>query len=328
MKLFLRSHIMLIGFLLVQLAVVLMVFWFDGYDHLGIALYAAFLGILIMSVYLTVQYLTLREFYRRLSEPGVDIFETPGQAGSAVLSRALDELLDHQYRKSRQQMRNWEREQAERIEFMNQWVHQMKTPLSVIELLTQESDNEEMDSISEEAERIRKGLEMVLYMSRLETFEQDFHVEQVELHKTVDEVVTDYKRLFIRSQVYPENLVDAGLTVETDAKWLRFILQQLLSNAIKFSAGSHQTVRISAFQYDRSIVLEVKDRGVGIPKQDIDRVFRPFFTGENGRSFKESTGMGLYLVQKVVQKLNHQIHIESGVGNGTTVHITFPYASG
>ncbi|MGM0835356.1 MAG: sensor histidine kinase [Bacillota bacterium] len=328
MKLFLRSHLILIGFILVQLAVVLMVFWFDGYDQLGIALYAAFLGILIMSVYLTVQYFTLREFYRQLSEPSADIFETQGQAGSSALSRALDELLEHHYRNSRQQLRNWEREQAERLEFMNQWVHQMKTPLSVIELLTQESDNEEMESISEEAERIRKGLEMVLYMSRLETFEQDFHVEQVELRKTVDEVVTDNKRLFIRSQVYPVNLVDAGLTVETDAKWLRFILQQLLSNAIKFSAGSHQTVRISAFQSDRTIVLEVKDNGVGIPKQDIGRVFRSFFTGENGRSFKESTGMGLYLVQKVVQKLNHQIHIESGVGTGTTVHLTFPYASG
>jgi two-component system, OmpR family, sensor histidine kinase YxdK len=327
MKLFLRSHLMLIGFLLAQLTVVLMVFWFDGYDHPRIALYAAFLGILIMSVYLTIQYFTLREFYRRLSEPNADIFQTPGQDGSAALARALDELLDHHYRKSRLQLRNWEREQAERLEFMNQWVHQMKTPLSVIELLTQESDNEEIDSISEEAERLRKGLEMVLYMSRLETFEQDFYVEQVELYKTVDEVVTDYKRLFIRSQVYPENLVDAGLTVETDAKWLRFILQQLLSNAIKFSAGSHQTVRISAFKSDQSIVLEVKDSGIGIPKQDVGRVFRPFFTGENGRSFKESTGMGLYLVQKVVQKLNHQIHMESEVGKGTTVYLTFPYAS-
>ncbi|OWR30691.1 hypothetical protein CDO73_08825 [Saccharibacillus sp. O23] len=326
MKLFLRSHLMLIGFMLVQLLLVLLVFWFDGYSHTGTLLYAGFLGLLVLAGYLAVRYVSMRGFYRRLSKPYPKLLDAPEEIGSAALSRALEELLDDYYRQTQERLRSWERQREERLQFMNQWVHQMKTPLAVIELLTQEADDEQADSIAEEAERLRKGLEMVLSMSRLERFEQDFRVEKVELREAVGETVSEFKRLFIRSRVYPENKVEAELTVETDAKWLRFMLQQLLSNAIKYSAGSGTAVKISTVRLGRSVLLEVSDRGVGIPKQDLGRVFRPFFTGENGRSFKESTGMGLYLVQEAAGRLNHRVSIESEQGQGTTVRVEFPFA--
>jgi OmpR family two-component system sensor histidine kinase YxdK len=326
MKLFLREHVMFVCFTLVQLFVVLFVDWLDGYQHPATALYAGFLGIVFMFVYMLLQYIRHRRMYERLSQSNEESYPSFPIADSSAISQALKHLMDNQYRHYQMDMKNWERKQEKHVSFMNQWVHQMKTPLSVIELITQDEDDERLDSISEESERLRQGLEMVLYMSRLETFAQDFSVDVVTLSDVINEVITDYKRLFIRSQVYPEMLVDPNLTVQTDAKWLRFIIQQVLSNAIKYSAGSHKKVTISTSAADRTVQLEIQDRGVGIPQSDINRVFRPFFTGENGRRFKESTGMGLYVVKEVIDKLNHRIEIQSEEGKGTTVTIAFPYA--
>ncbi|MGE7054549.1 ATP-binding protein, partial [Paenibacillus glucanolyticus] len=120
-------------------------------------------------------------------------------------------------------------------------------------------------------------------------------------------------------------LVDPDLMVQTDAKWLRFIMLQLLSNAIKYSAGTGFKVTIQARRSEdgRHVMLEITDRGMGIPKSDMNRVFDPFYTGENGRKLKESTGMGLYLVKEVVQKMNHRIELESEPGKGTTVRLIF-----
>ncbi|MGN7384926.1 Sensor histidine kinase graS [Chlamydia abortus] len=327
MRLFLREHLPLIGFTIVQLFVVLLVYWFDGYDHLSTALYAVFLGLFLLTGYLVFRYYSHRRFYERLSSPETSLSESIQELDSAPVPEALGQLLNSLYRNYQQQLKTWERKQQNHLTFMNQWVHQMKTPLSVIELIIQNEEDPRLESISEETDRMRAGLEMVLYMARLETFEQDFHVDKVSLREIVNDVIGENKRLFIRSYVYPEIQVDSRFIVETDAKWLRFILQQLLSNAIKYSAGSREKITVAASSEGRAVHLEIRDRGVGIPASDLSRVFYPFYTGENGRLFKESTGMGLYLVKQVVDKLNHEIDIRSETGRGTTVRITFPHAS-
>ncbi|MFD0695180.1 sensor histidine kinase [Paenibacillus sp. GCM10027628] len=324
MKLFVREHLPLIGFTILQLFVALLVCWLDGFHHLSVILYAFFLSVCIFLVYLTYRYFRHRRFYERLSNPAASLNDTIPTLEHAPLPAAMNQLLVSQYNHYQHQLKTWERKQQNHLNFMNQWVHQMKTPLSVIELITQDDEDQRLQSISEETDRLRKGLEMVLYMARLETFEQDFRVEPVSLREIVNEVIRDNKRLFIRNYVYPEIQVEADLTVQTDAKWLTFILQQLLFNAIKYSAGNRDKIIVTASSEGRTVWLEVRDRGVGIPATDLFRVFRPFFTGENGRMFKESTGMGLYLVKEVSDKLNHRIDIQSEVGKGTTVRITFP----
>ncbi|MGG4107814.1 sensor histidine kinase [Paenibacillus lautus] len=324
-KLFWREQLPLILFTVAELFVVLLVFWYDGYDHPVTAAYAVFLGLTILGGYLAFRYFTHRDFYERLSQPIRSLEESIKHNESAPLPTALSELMEEQYRQYRTVMEEWERRRKEHMIFMNQWVHQMKTPLSVIEMIMQEDDNDSFKSISEESDRIRRGLEMVLYMSRLETFEQDFSVEPVKLHQAAVDAVHENKRYFIHSHVYPEVRIDSVLTVQTDAKWLRFILLQLLSNAIKYSAGTGLKVTIQAHRSEdhRHVVLEITDRGMGIPKSDMKRVFDPFYTGENGRKLKESTGMGLYLVKEVVHKMNHQIELESEPGRGTTVRLIF-----
>ena len=326
MKLFWREHLPLAGFTCLQLLLVLLVFWYDGYDRPLTAAYALFLGLFVFALYLGYRYATHRLMYKRLTDPPASLTSTIQLADAAPLSRAVDETIDHQYRYYQQQLKVWERKQQEHLAFMNQWVHQMKTPLSVIELITQDAEDPKLASISEEADQMKRGLEMVLYMARLDTFEHDFHVEKKSLRDIVHEVVHENKRYFIRSYVYPDIQIVPELTVETDVKWLRFVLQQIVTNAIKYSAGTRTKVTATAYTEGRAVVLEVTDRGAGIPKQDVKRVFQPFFTGENGRKYKESTGMGLYLAKEIIGKLNHEIELESEEGQGTTVRIIFPFA--
>ncbi|PFW91597.1 hypothetical protein COL32_07930 [Bacillus pseudomycoides] len=322
-KLFIREHIPLLCFTIFQFIAIFLVYWFDGYRHMTTALYAMFLGLCFLIAYLLYRYFTHKSFYDRLANPLRSLDESVQKSDFAVLSTALHELLEVQYRHYQNQLQVQERKNEEHLTFMNQWIHQMKTPLSVIELLTQDEVDPRFESINEEADKLKKGLEMALYVARLETFIQDFYVERVQLYKLVNEAIHEHKRFFIRNFVYPEVKIEKEIIVESDAKWLQFLVGQILSNAIKYSTGSREKIILKAYNVDKRVILEVSDFGVGIPKQDIPRVFQPFFTGENGRDFKESTGMGLYLVHEIAKHLGHKVEIYSEVKKGTTVRIIF-----
>ncbi|MFM1650944.1 sensor histidine kinase [Brevibacillus sp. B_LB10_24] len=327
MKLFLRESLPLFLVNLAQLLIVSLTFWLSGSWNTKITLYGLFLGIFLLACYLVYRYVSNRYFYQRLSTQleSLDAFSMP--AGSGPLNQALHRLMQGQYRLYQAKIHDYDRKKREHVTFISQWVHQMKTPLSVILLTVQEEDDPRSQSIREEADRLAKGLEMVLYATRMDVFEQDFRVERVVLRELVHKVIQENKRLFIRNYVYPDLQVEPGLTVESDAKWLFFVVGQLITNAIRYSSGSQQNITVSSAIRGNSVVLEVRDRGVGIPSADIKRIFRPFFTGENGRVFQESTGMGLYLVKEICTRLNHLVEVESEVGVGTVMRIVFPNAS-
>ncbi|MBW3496600.1 HAMP domain-containing sensor histidine kinase [Bacillus sp. FDAARGOS_1420] len=327
MKLFLREHIPLIVMIIMQLIATLMVYWLDGYHHILTALYSVFLGICFLIGYLIYRYYSHRRYYNKLSHPSQALGESLQKTDHTPISIAFRRILEVQYNQYQSELKTWEHKQKEHLIFMNQWVHQMKTPVSVVALITQEEHGEAFESIAEEIDRMKCGLEMVLHMARLETFEQDFHVERVSLKTLAQEVIDENKRFFIRNYVYPKVKIAQDYIVETDRKWLGFMTNQILSNAIKYSAGSRTDITIAVWKTEQSIFFEIQDQGVGISKEDLPRVFRPFYTGGNGRKFKESTGMGLYLVKNITEKLHHEIEIESEVGIGTRIQIIFPYAS-
>lgn len=325
MKLFLKEHLLLIIIQIIQFSAVMGIYWLDGYRHTGPALYSIMLGLFLLSGYLGYQYYSRREYYRRLQEPLLSLDDSIQRLDQAPVAEALEQLLRQQYRYYQQQLATIQQQQQQHLTFMNQWVHQMKTPLSVIELTVQDIDEPEFASIREELERMSSGLNTILYMARLRTFEQDFHIRMISLSEVIREVVQEHKRLFIRNQVYPDvQIKDGDLWTESDQKWLFFMLSQLVINAVKYSAHTHHKVMISSYIRHQQAVIEVKDQGVGIPASDIKRVFEPFFTGENGRRFRESTGMGLYLTREAAQRLDHQLELESKVDTGTTVRIIFP----
>jgi len=200
----------------------------------------------------------------------------------------------------------------------------MKTPLSVIELTAQNLDEPESSNIREETERMKTGLNTVLYMARLRTIEQDFRIKPVCLENVIHEINQENKRFFIRNEVYPKLEQERkGITVESDEKWLLFILTQLIQNAVKYSTGKTKQIIISLYERNGEAICDVRDFGIGIPLEDRKRLFQAFFTGENGRKYRESTGMGLFLVKEVTDYLGHAVEVESIVGEGTTFRVIF-----
>lgn len=325
MKIFLLDHI---SFVLLYLFNMLFLFLFysklGGFETLENIYYFIFLSNFLLGVFLLYRYFSQKCLYDKLTKMPATLEDTLSSAGTAPVAEGINRLLGVQYNLYQEEIQMYKRKQREHLTFIHQWVHQMKTPISVIHLILQEKEGEPyIENIREELDRISRGLNMALNMARLDSFEHDFVVETVSLPSLIAEVVNEQKRYFIRKRVYPEVRVDVNMWVKSDRKWLKFILEQLLVNAIKYTDGENKKVFISAYERKKDKVLEVKDQGVGIPLKDIKRVFEPFYTGENGRQFGESTGMGLYLVNKVCQKLEHQIEIELKPNEGTTVRIIF-----
>ncbi|MCR6098712.1 sensor histidine kinase [Salipaludibacillus agaradhaerens] len=327
MKLFLKEHSFLIVIQIIQLSGVIGVLWLDGYRDLKLSVYAIFLGLVVLTGYLAYHYISHRHFYARLSNPLMSLDDSYQKTEAVPMAKALDQLLKAQYKHYHKQIKTLEKQQEEHLTFIDQWVHQMKTPLSVIDLTARNVEEPESSDIRAETDRMKNGLNTVLYMARLRTLEQDFHFKPVSLSTLVKEVNHENKRFYIRHNVYPEvRQQSPHITVETDEKWLMFIISQLVNNAVKYSTDIASKMTIAIYEKNREAILEVTDFGVGIPTQDIKRVFNAFYTGENGRTFRESTGMGLYLVKEVLDQLGHRIEVESKEGEGSTFRIIFTSA--
>lgn len=325
MKIFFRDHL---SFVMLYLFNMLFLFVFyhklGGFETSENVYYFIFLSTFLLGIFLLYRYFSQKMLYEKLTNLPAKLEDTLSSAGSAPVSEAVNRLLRVQYNLYREEIQLYKRKQEEHLTFIHQWVHQMKTPISVIHLILQENEGEPYtENIRQEIERINRGLNMALHMARLDSFKHDFSVETVSLYSVVLEVINEQKRYFIRKRVYPEVKVDGNMSVKSDRKWLKFIVEQLLVNAIKYTVGENKKVIVSAYETEKGKILEVKDQGVGIPQQDIRRVFEPFYTGENGRRFGESTGMGLYLVNEVCQKLQHRIELESKPAEGTTIRIVF-----
>lgn len=323
MRLFFREQRPLIVIYTLQLVLITFVYWLDGYRHLAISLYAGLLSTCLLAVYLVVRYMTNRTFYRLLEEPQGSIRGFAEVKPGSPLSDSLQRLLKTQYRYYLAEISGQQSKIEGHLHFINQWVHQMKTPLSVIHLMVQDDDDPRAVAIGDELDRLRKGLEMVLYTARLDTFEHDFLVETLDVERLVRSVTSGQKRLFIRCKVFPVIEMEGPLAIASDEKWLSFVLTQIVTNAVRYTTKENGKIRFRGFTRGRETVLEITDEGVGIPESDLPRVFDAYFTGENGRSFQESTGMGMYLVKQICDKLGHRVELESRVGQGTTVRIVF-----
>jgi len=249
--------------------------------------------------------------------------------GASDLSQSISQLLKKLHSLYKAQIQKGDKLHKEHLRFINQWVHQMKTPLSVIQLQLQEFEGEEKyDNMQEEVNKLKEGLKMVLYFARLDSFQKDFLVERISLKHLVLDTINEEKKIFIRNRIIPRVEINESIEVYSDAKWLKFMLGQLIINGVKYSKGKGKELIINASENEKEIKLNVIDKGIGIPMKDIKRVFDSFFTGENGRKYGESTGMGLYIIKEVSQKLEHEVEIQSTVNEGTMVTMKFKKANG
>ncbi|MCM3240134.1 HAMP domain-containing histidine kinase [Heyndrickxia oleronia] len=323
MKLFIREQLPLILIYILQLLIIIMIYWLDGYRHLSISIYAAILSGSLLIGYLVFRYVSHRSFYQRLEKSFAQLEDFANGIQTTPLAEGLQQLLESQFRHYRTDLYRYKHKLDGHIQFINQWVHQMKTPISVIHLTIQDEDDPRFIAIGDELDRLKKGLEMVLYTARLDTFERDFYVESLSLENVVRAVTSSQKRLFIRKRIFPSIQINHDIQIASDEKWLSFIITQIITNALRYTIHENRKIYFNSYRQGISIVLEITDEGVGIPPSDLPRVFDPYFTGENGRHFQESTGMGLYLVKQICEKLGHQIEIESKINQGTTIRLVF-----
>ncbi|MGM9925806.1 MAG: sensor histidine kinase [Bacillus sp. (in: firmicutes)] len=335
MKGFLKQYRGFIIFYLFTIALIVGVIMLDLFNQhaavsYGSIIYIAVLSIVLLTVFLGVTYMKERHNYQVLSEPLSEINQPADlfQNSSYTFER-FNDLLQQEYSHYIEGITKAEDDKQRYYTFINQWVHQMKTPLSVISLLLQNAKQNEngqatlIQSIEEETEKLTKGLELVLHSSRLDLFHEDFKVERLQLSEIARECIKEHKTAFIRNKIYPSMDIKDAYYVESDRKWLAFSINQVLSNAIKYTAGAGQSVKLYTEQQGNKVTLCIADDGIGIPAQDLKRVFHPFFTGLNGRKYAESTGMGLYLAKRTCDEIGHAIDIQSEEAKGTTVRITF-----
>lgn len=321
MKLFLRHQLPYISTTLALALLLISLFWLDGYHQPSLYLYGLVLVAFGLFVYLGIVYATQRQLYRLFTQEHVSGWQNEVNRETSPLSKSVNLALQQQYQMYTSELKQLQNTRDEHTRFINLWVHQMKTPLAVIELMIQ-GDELNQESLQEETDRLKAGLSLALNMARLESFQQDFVIEKVNLKSVATAAVAEHKRNFIRNYVYPKINIPEELTVETDFKWFLFCLDQILSNSIKYSAQTHQTIEIEGLQEEGQIKLQIRDHGIGIAQSDLPRIFQPFFTGNQGREHQEATGMGLYLVAEILRELDHTILVESTVGVGTTVTLT------
>lgn len=215
-----------------------------------------------------------------------------------------------------------EAEQREYREYVESWVHEIKTPITAAGLICRNAEPEIRRKLSQELAQIEAHVERALFYARAGSPEKDFIVRQTELSEIVAHAVNQHRALLIQSGVQVET---EGLeqTVYTDGKWAEFIIGQLLQNAARYRSEQPR-VSLYAKKVGKLVYLEITDNGIGIPVHELPRVFDRGFTGSNGRSRGGSTGIGLYLCKKLADRLEIQLQIKSEVGNGTTVTLVFP----
>ncbi len=204
----------------------------------------------------------------------------------------------------------------ESFEYYTTWVHQIKTPISVMQMILQGEDTSEHLELSAQLFRIEQYVEMVLNYIRLGEDSSDFVFKAYDIDGIIKQAVHKYAPQIIRKRIKLNYRQAAGITVITDEKWLLFILEQLLSNAVKYTEKGEITINVTE---DKK--LTVSDTGIGIAEEDLPRIFEKGFTGYNGRSDKKSTGLGLYLCKLTADKLSHKIGVKSKVGEGTEFSI-------
>lgn len=192
-------------------------------------------------------------------------------------------------------------------------------------MVIENNKNEVTKSIGEELEKIENYIEQALFYARSNTVEKDYYIKKIGLQEIVKDSIKKNKNLLIPGKTIL-NLHDLNYEVNTDSKWMSFILNQILQNSVKYKKQNHNLeLEISAKQGKQNIILTLKDNGIGIKKGEITRVFEKGFTGTNGRKIgKKSTGIGLYLCKKLCDKLGLGLELNSIEGEGTEVIIVFP----
>lgn len=208
-------------------------------------------------------------------------------------------------------------------EYVETWVHEIKTPIAISKLIIENNESEVTNNINEELDKIENYIEQALFYARSNNLEKDYIIKKLSLKSTVNNVIKRNMNILIAQNIRID-LSNLDYDIYSDNKWIEFIINQLLMNSIKYMNKDSKVLKIYGSKNENSIVLNIEDNGIGIKEQDIIKVFEKGYTGTNGRLFGKSTGIGLYLCKKLSDKLSVSISIKSKEFENTIVTLTFP----
>ena len=245
-----------------------------------------------------------------------EVMELPEQAEDQVYYH----LLKMAGKSMLEQIGEVRRERLEYKEYIEQWIHEIKTPITAMKLLCENHRTDWTKELLLELEKTNRFTEQALYYARSEHTEKDYSVREMPLSQVVHQAIADNKYLLLQSGVRLE-VEEMEDTVYSDEKWVRFILNQLIANAVKYRSGQ-PVFRFSTRRQQDQVILMMEDNGIGIYPADLPRIFEKGFTGQNGRMVQQSTGIGLYLCKRLCDKLGIGIAAEAS-GQGTAISLAF-----
>jgi signal transduction histidine kinase len=336
---YLRSHI--VSLLLCVLSIIATYFLVRVLDAAG---NAALLIALMQALFLIVAGLFNWFSGRRFWEGLVEIADAPANEVLSLASNVVEpefaegiivkRALDNTTHAANAMVGSLNAGQNDYREFIESWVHEIKTPLAAANLMIENYSDPRLRPLCAELDRIGSYVEQALFYARSGSVENDYLIRDVSVDSMVKEAVKSRASELIAANISVElsGLGQPSPSVPCDPKWVVFVIGQLIDNAIRYRyIGQERSASISFSAHaldlktaNECVVLQIRDNGCGIPSADIGRVFEKGFTGENGRSRKKSTGLGLYLAHVLCEKMGLSVAIESIYGSWTCVSITFP----
>lgn len=310
--------------ILILNTLVIILFYYLLFENSEV-IYPMMLSGFVIAIYFGIEVMKYKNFEEKLH----DSKKSPNYISSyaSLREEKILNVISDIHKEYLNRIYTLNQEVSDKDALFSQWIHNMKTSITVIDLACERGvldsgDNKYIRDIREENNTLKKNLEECLNVLRLDDFSRDYVTDSCNLKVLVNGIVNVRKRDFIYKNVFPKVAIDENVTVYTDKKWCAYMIEQIISNSIKYSSESKE-IKISSMDKEDKIELFIEDYGVGISEEDLPRIFDPFFTGRNGRKDRSATGIGLYMVKIISKKLGHEVQIESKSGAGTKVKITF-----
>ena len=237
--------------------------------------------------------------------------------------KILYDILRTSDKQMHEYVNHYKAKQSEYREYVEAWVHEIKTPIATSKLMIENHHGVPIAGLTEELTKIEDYIEQALYYARSSSASKDYIVKEFRLKDCVSKVIKRNAKAFINKKIQLK-LSEIDDVVYSDEKWIEFIVNQIIINSINYCYKEDSIISIYTSNHEHNLILHIVDNGVGIDEKDVGRVFEKGFTGENGRLYRKSTGMGLYLCKMLADKLHLGITIQSKKDVGTEVNVIFP----
>lgn len=291
-------------------------------------IFICILNFLASSSFYFYDYFNKRKYYKNLLDKleGLDkkyFIADVASEGDFLDSKIFYEVLEQATKSMKDDISDAIRNSADYKEYIELWVHEIKTPIATCKLLIENNENEITESIGEEVTKIDNYVEQVLFYARSNTVEKDYLIKKINLKDSINSVIRRNATSLIEKKVKID-IKNVDKIVFCDSKWIEFILGQIISNSIKYMDKSNSILKIYSEDIGNDVILKICDNGIGMDEKDVIKAFEKGYTGKNGRRFGKTTGMGLYLCKKMCEKLGLSVNIKSRENEGTEVSILFP----